>query len=133
MRKFLSSLLKQHDIGQGYGGFINTVSSTAMFVTFFNTLLLVPMAYVTWVKPWTEGKGIYLAFTSFVGLIALSGFIVLLIQYKLLTPSTFFFWNRQFWKHNNPIRQKLNEIEKKMDKRLKSIEEALERIEKEKC
>ena len=119
-------LLRQHDIGRWWGGFRTVASNTSMYITLFNMALLVPMAYVTWVAPWFLEREIVFPFGIFIGVIFFGGMSILLIEYKLLTPSGFSFWNDQWWRHNNPIKKKMN----KMDRRLKAIEEAIRRLDK---
>ena len=120
--KFIDLLLKQHDIGQWWGGFRSTVSSASLYITLFNTALLVPMAYVTWVQPWSVENGMNLSFWLFVLIILIAGILLLLFEYKFFTPSGFSFWTGQFWKHQNPIRKEF----KGLEKRLKKIEEMLQ-------
>ena len=134
MNKIIKAIIRQYDIGQWWGGFSNAFSNIAMFITLFNTLLIIPMAYVTWFTPWASGLGLVIPFTVFISVIFVVGIVMLLLGYKVLTPSGFVFWAAQFWKHNNPLRKKLNKIEKNQDnqdKRLSAIEETLNRIEKQ--
>jgi hypothetical protein len=51
------------------------------------------------------------------------GIIVLLLQYKVFTPSSFAFWASQFWEHgDNPIIKKMEDQDKRLDKMEKLLE-----------
>jgi hypothetical protein len=125
MIKISEALTKQHNIGIWWGALRNTVSNATMYLSLFNTAMIVPMAYVTWVQPWTARMGWDVSFALFLVIIAVLAVIVLLVEYKLFTPSNFAFWAEQFWKHgDNPISKKL-EVQ---DERLDRIEKMLMEI-----
>lgn len=98
-----------------------------MYITILNLVLLTVTAYGTTIAPWLQGKGLHLPFVLFLGVIFLGVVFVFAFEYKVSMPSIFSFWNDQWWKFDNPIRVKME----KLDKRLKKIEKALERIEKQ--
>lgn len=134
MGKILKFIFRQYNIGQGWGAFSQTFAQITAFITLFNTLLLIPTAYVTWFSPWAHDRGWVISFTSFFLVILVVSVITLFVGYKLLVPSSFSFWSSQFWKHQNPIKRKLDRMEKNQDnqnKRLKVIEGILKRIEKQ--
>lgn len=141
MKRITKAILRQYDIGKWWGGFSNALGNVAVFITIYNMILLTPIAYVTWLSPWLIGLGIKLPFWQFLLFIAICGCIVILVAYKLLTPSSFVFWSSQFWKHENPMKKQLDKIgrtqdkfgkiQENQDKRLGVIEEALKRIEKQ--
>ena len=113
-------------------------SGATMYVTFINLLLLAVTAYGTTVAPWMQGKGLNIPFVIFFAFILLIVLVVLGFEYKVAVPSNFIFWNDQWWRHDNPIRRKMNNMEKRLnekidksDARLVKIEEALKRIEKQ--
>jgi hypothetical protein len=124
LKKFIDLIFRQHNIGQWWGGLRSTISNTTMYLTLFNTALLVPMAYITWVNPWFTGLGINLTFIVFLVVVILSSIVVLLIEFKFLTPSSFDFWNEQWWLHRNLLRERL-------DIRDKEINEQYERLYKQ--
>jgi hypothetical protein len=90
-----------------------------MLITIYNMAMITPVAYVTVFQPWLNDAGVDLPFGMFCLFIGIVGLVTLLIQYKFLTPSTFSFWSDQFWEHDNPIKAKLEE----QDKRLAILEE----------
>jgi len=131
LRKIIGFIFRQYDVGQWWGALSQTLAQIMAFVTVFNTALLIPTAYVTWFSPWVLSTGLKITFTTFILIIFIVSVFVLLAGYKLLTPSSFAFWTAQFWKHRNPIKIKLDKIEKNQgnqDKRLKAIEEALREL-----
>lgn len=131
MKNLLKIILKQYDIGSWWGAFKSTVGSASLYLTMFNTVMLVPMAYVTWVSPWFLERGIIMPFWFFVMVLLVGGMFVLLIEYKLFTPSGFMFWSEQFWKHGNPLKDKMEEHDKRFDEqeeRMKRMEEMLEKL-----
>jgi hypothetical protein len=135
MKKFLSFIFRQYDIGQGWGAFSQTLAQITVFVTFFNTALLIPTAYVTWFAPWALGLGVVVPFTIFVSAIFIVGIPVLLVGYKVLTPSSFVFWNEQWYQHGNLLKERLdirdkeiNEQHERICKKIDSIETELKKL-----
>lgn len=116
MKKIFDFILKQHNIGIWWGGLRNTISNATMYLSLFNTAMIVPMAYVTWVQPWCEKMGWDFSFIWFLVVLFVMAVIVLLVEYKLFTPSNFEFWGEQFWKHgSNPMNERMDRLEKKVD------------------
>ena len=139
MNKIIKFIFIQYDIGAWWGAFKSTWNNAAAYMSIFNTAMIVPMAYVTWVAPLLQPMGIAIPFWIF-GMVLLVGVVVvLLLEYKLSIPSSQSFANKQFWKHDNPIRAEMNNIERRtmkklgeQDERLRRIEEILTRIEQAK-
>lgn len=126
MPKLLALIFKQYNIGIWWGGLRNTVSNATMYLSLFNTAMIVPMAYVTWVQPWTASMGIDVSFVTFLLIILVLAVIVLLVEYKLFTPSNFAFWADQFWKHgDNPIEKRMNAQDERLDRMEKTLQEIL--------
>jgi hypothetical protein len=129
MKKLLDLILKQHNVGIWWGALKNTISESSFVITVFNMVMLVPTFYVTVVSPWCTDNGITFPFWIMVAIVIGLGFIVLLVQYKVFTPSSFAFWSDQFWSHgDNPISKKQEE----QDERLNRIESKLDRLLNEK-
>ena len=132
MKTLIESIFKQYDIGPWWGALKSTIGSASLYLTIFNTAMIAPMAYVTWASPWLLQMGIAVPFWVFGVAILIGILIVLLYEYKLSTPSNFIFWNAQFWKHDNPIKAKMEEHDKRFDEQDEKIElmmQALKRIE----
>jgi ABC-type transport system involved in multi-copper enzyme maturation permease subunit len=124
MRKILGIVFKQYNIGSWWGAAKSTFGNASVYLTLFNALLLIPTAYVTWIAPWCLGMGFEFPFWLFAVVIIVVAGLVLLLEYKLFTPSGFQFWAEQFWVHENPMRKKIE----KMDNRIKNIEDLLEKL-----
>ena len=135
MRKLIALLFRQYGIGNWWGAFKNVAAGSSMYVTIINLVLIAVTAYGTTIAPWLQGQGLNIPFITFFGVLFMIVLIIFAFEYKLSIPSQFSFWNDQWWRHNNPIKRKMDKMDKKlkaigkMDKRLKGIEEALKRIE----
>ena len=131
MNKIIKAIIRQYDIGQWWGGFSNAFSNIAIFITLFNTVLLIPIAYVTWFTPWVSNLGLVIPFTVFISVIFVAGIVVLLIGYKVLIPSTFVFWNEQWWFHGNLLRGRLDIRDKEINEQYKRLYKQIDSIKAE--
>ncbi len=119
--KIREKIFKQYNIGIWWGALRNTVSNASMYLSLFNTAMLIPMAYVSWFQPWSADLGWNISFWAFILGIIILGIIVLLVEYKLFTPSNFEFWADQFWRHgDNPVSKRIDDLEVEI-KELKSM------------
>lgn len=125
IRRFRELIFRQHNIGNWWGAFKNVAAGATMYITIINLLLLTVTAYGTTIAPWMQGKGLNIPFVAFLGIMFLGVMLVFAFEYKVSMPSLFSFWNDQWWKHDNPIRRRMD----KMDKRLKKIEDVEKRLE----
>jgi hypothetical protein len=66
--------------------------------------------------------GFEFPFWLFAIVILVGAVCVLLMEYKLFTPSGFQFWSEQFWKHDNPMRKKIEEMDAKLEELVKNSE-----------
>ena len=126
------SLFEQKNIGQHWGIFTQTASQLSIFVAMINLLLLITTAYNTTLSKWFEIYGIPLSFWTFMGLIILLLVIVAALLYKFALPSFFSVLNEQAYKHDNPIRADIEQVQKTLDANLKAISNRLEKLEKKK-
>ena len=130
-RKILSIATRQYNIGNWWGGFKNVASSATIYITALNLILLAVTAYGTTIAPWMWRKGISMPFVVFLGIILLGILLVFAFEYKLSIPSIYSFWNEQWWRHDNPMRRKIEDMDKRM-KKMEKILKTLARIEKAK-
>lgn len=130
MKQIFSYIFKQYDIGQWWGAAKSTFANASIYMAIFNTAMIVPMAYVTWISPWLQLQGMSMPFWVFGGIILVGATVAMLFEYKLSLPSIISFGNEQNWKHDNPIRAKLNNIEKRMSERFDVQDERLKRMER---
>lgn len=124
--KIKTFILRQYSIGNWWGAFRNISTNVMSYVIFLNFILVAPIGYSMAVAPWLEARGVPMPLIVFMGIIMLGILLIFVLEYKLSIPSQYSFWNDQWWRHNNPIKDKMD----KMDKRLKAMEKTLERIEK---
>lgn len=124
MNKLLGRLFKQHQLGQLPGATKNVMSNTLVYVGYINFLLIVAIAYNTTFRDLLERYIPWLTFPMFVGVTIVIVGMAMLLEYKLMMPSAWHFQQKQLWQHQSPIRaelkriqQKLEEIERKIDKR----------------
>jgi hypothetical protein len=121
-RSVAKLLFKQYNIGSWWGAAKTTFGNASVYLTLFNALLLIPTAYVTWIAPWCLQVGFEFPFWLFAVVILIGAVCVLLMEYKLFTPSGFQFWSEQFWKHDNPMRKKIEEMDAKLEELVKKSE-----------
>lgn len=112
--------LPQFRTGSYIGAFMTTVSQSMIFLSIANTVMLMATFYNTssgtllrWF-PW-------LSFWVFLAIMVAGSAVVLLLTYTVYQPSYMEFFLTQSWKHNNPTRDKLME----MDRDIKAIKKAL--------
>lgn len=112
-------LLKQKKIGSWWGGVKQSTAQLTMYVTFINLLLIAVTAWNTTLSEWLAEFGIEIPFIVFALGILFILMAALLFEYKVSIPSFFSFWSAQFWEHDNPMRKKIEEIDKKLDELIK--------------
>ena len=105
----------------------------AQFVSFYFLILTAITAsgtfFYTVIKPWLKMTfDIDLGIFLFYGILGVGLVIVLLFEYKVTMPGWQATWNQQWWRHDNPMRQKFeanDEKQEKIEKDLKLIKKAL--------
>lgn len=130
MNPIVKFIFKQYNTGSGWGAFKSTWANAISYMSIFNTAMIAPMAYVTWISPWLQPMGISIPFWSFGAVILIGVVVVLLSEYKFSTPSQQAFANEQFWKHDNPMRVEMENAEKRTMDKLDKQDKKLDRIEK---
>jgi len=130
MSKLVNSIFQQYDIGSWWGAAKSTFSNAAIYMSIFNTAMIIPMAYITWISPWLQSFHISIPFWIFAVAVLVGGIAVMLFEYKVSTPSIYSFSNEQLWKHDNPMRNKLNNIEKRMSSRFDIQDERMDKLER---
>ena len=122
-------VFKQKNLGQQWGVFATLAGQLSIFIAMINLLLLITTTYNTTLRGWFQAYGIPLNFWTFVGLIALLLTIAASLLYKFALPSFFSFLNDQAYRHDNPIRQDIELVQKTLDNNLKEFKERLEKLE----
>lgn len=136
MKKVLSVLLKQHQLGQFPGAAKSVFGRSLVYVGYANFSMIAAMAYTTFSDPLVHYIP-WLTFRMFLGILVIGLLVVMLLDYKFMLPSEWNFMLKQQWRHVNPtraefkkLRDKLEEAGKKNDKAQGKIWDKLDNIEK---
>jgi len=122
MRKLLRLLLKQHQLGQLPGAVKHVFNSTLGYVGYINFSLIVAVAYNTTLRDPLQQYFPWLTFPMFIGVMVVVVGLAMLIEYKLMMPSSISFGLSQSWRHRNPVRTELEKINKRLEKIEKKLE-----------
>lgn len=109
MRNLLIKLFKQRKTNKTWGYFLQTISQLGMIAQLINmSLLIITTATVL------QTRGIMIP-VWLLGLVACSVILsAALVIFKMGVPSWFSAWNDQFYKHENPLRQDLENIKESL-------------------
>jgi len=122
-RKLASNIFRQHNVGVWWGGFKNVATSVMAYVTFLNLIFVAPVAYAMVVDPWLTEQGVTLPFSVFMGLLFLGIVLIFVLEFKVSIPSTYYFWNEQWWRHKNPMRKEMGNLKKQVKEIRKDLSE----------
>lgn len=123
---------EQKKISPFLGGLKELFSRVMFYAGIINFILIVVTAYHTSIKDITT-----IPFWAFFLTLIIGLFIAMVFEYIIVLPSSISFSNRQSYKHDNPIREDMNKILKKLDdieqktKKLDDIEQKIDGIENE--
>jgi len=123
VRRIISLLLHQHNVGAWWGGFKNVAGGAGIYITIINLMLITVTAYATTIAPWTQSKGLNISFIAFLGVILVVILLILAFEYKVSIPSTFQFTNIQWWQHKNPMRKEMVSLRKQLKGLKKDIDD----------
>jgi len=115
-------LSKQIKIGKWLGILQLLLNQVAPFFQYF---ILAFSGIAAWaaISRWVILKtGFNFPFWLFVVLIVFALFLAGFIQYKAGWPSYFSVWNWQWWSHNNPMKKRMDEQDKKINKILEILQ-----------
>jgi uncharacterized membrane protein YdbT with pleckstrin-like domain len=104
----------QYNIGKWWGRLLLAAGQISMLITLLTLGLAGIGAYPT-VKGWAAIIGWDIALWQFGLIIVIIIGISLVFAWMFGMKSYFNQWNDQFWNHDNPMRIKLEELEKKID------------------
>lgn len=107
----MKRLFRQLNIGRGLGGVLDTYQRSVSILSIFQYVAMIIVLYTTSVQPWLLIHFPQISFTIYILSAVVGGAIVMAIAYVIGAPSQFSYWNSQVWKHNNPLRDKLERIE----------------------
>ncbi len=118
-------VLKQYTIGPWLGGLKDLSSRTVFYMTPINLFMLAATTYHVTARDFIWQFAPWVNFWMFFSGLVLIVIGAMVIEYKVIFPSSVFFSNIQGYKHGNLIRRDLETIIreiKKIDVRLDAIE-----------
>lgn len=124
----LTEVFKQRQIGTllGLGKII--ISNISPYASWVSLVLIGVTSFYTTIGPLFREWGIPLPFWLFCVIIVLFLVGVSLLEWVFMLPSYYKASNVQSWDAGGPFRDKLEEMEKKMDKELTEIKKTLKEI-----
>lgn len=111
----IKHMIKQKYTGQAIGAGIDSIAKAAVFL---NGIMLVSnllILYSTTVEKYTP----WINFTVYAVFLILVIILILFAAWRYMLPSAYGFYNHQVWKHDNPMREAIERIEKKLDAHIK--------------
>ena len=111
MNRLLLKIIKQGDIDVWLGGAKELVMRTMFYITAINFLLIAVTAYHTTLRPYLP-----ISFWGFLAFLVVVVIIAMVIEYKIILPSSIAFLNAQVYKHRNPLVDDILEIKKKLER-----------------
>lgn len=110
------NMIKQKYTGQVIGGVIDSVSRAAIIL---NGIMLVSnllILYSTTVEKYTP----WISFTVYATCLSVLIILILYAAWRYILPSAYGFYNHQVWTHDNPMRDAILRIEKKLDQHIEN-------------
>ena len=129
LRSFLrQKVLRQYNVGPWLGALKDLSGRTMFYMTPINLFMLAATTYHVTAKAFIFQFAPWINFWIFFGGLILVAIVAMIIEFKVVFPSSVFFSNIQSYKHGNLIRQDLETIMReiqKIDGRLDTIESKL--------
>ena len=110
--KFWKSLTKQYKISGKIGGAKDLLMRTLFYVSIVNFILIAATAYHTTLRDIVNTWLPWFNFPIFLTVLVGGLLLMMILEYKIVLPSTWAFTNRQQYEHQNLIREQLDRIEK---------------------
>lgn len=112
-----NKIFKQTNIGNWWGAFRNLGSYVSFYITFINFFVLLINTYILGflVKanlPIPIWLVIVIVAFVFISLLV----IAMIFEHKYTVPSFMTYWNQQFWRHKNPLRDEIEKMQKQLDR-----------------
>lgn len=113
MRKSRVNLIKipeQKKVGPFWGGLKELIGRVMFYAGIINFILIMITAYHTSIKDIMP-----IPFWIFFLVLSVGLSILMIFEYIIILPSSISFSNRQSYKHDNPVRDDINKILKKLE------------------
>ena len=119
------NILRQYNVGPWLGALKDLSGRTMFYMTPINLFMLAATTYHVTAKAFISQFAPWINFWVFFGVLVLVAIVAMVVEFKVVFPSSVFFSNIQSYKHGNLIRQDLESIMRevqKIDGRLDAIE-----------
>lgn len=107
-------MIKQKYTGQVIGGITDTYARAAILMNVYIVGSNILILYSTVVAKYTPGIG----FTVYIITMMLGILFVLFVSWRYVLPSSYGFYNHQVWRHDNPMRKAIEQIQATVDMRM---------------
>jgi len=107
-----SRLTNQYKVSGKIGGLKDLLGRTLFYVSIINFILIAVTAYHTTLRDTLLSWFPWLNFSIFLGVLVVGLLLMMILEYKIVLPSTWAFTNKQQYEHQSLIRKQLDGIEK---------------------
>lgn len=107
-------ILKQRNIGTFLGMAKIVIGNVSPYVNWVSLALVGIMSFYTTLSPLFSSWGIQFPFWMFILLLVFIIIVLMIVEWIFVLPSVFGASNRQAWEHENPMREKLESMEKEI-------------------
>lgn len=121
--KLWAKITRQHNPGYQIGGIKDLLIRVLFYVSGINFVLLAATAYHTTLREPIHQWMPWFTFPMFLGILVVLVSLSMVLEYKLVLPSTMAYLNLQQYKHQNPIKAQLDRIEATLAKMQKDTAE----------
>lgn len=98
--------------GSYIGGLLETYNRAASIIGIVQFLSVMVVLYTTTARPIMDRYLPWFTFPMYIVTLLVGVILLMVVVQLVVMPSAYTFFNRQFWSWNNPMRTKLEEIEK---------------------
>ena len=107
---FNEYILRQYSIGPWLGAFKDLINRTMFYMTPINLFMLAATTYYVTARDFIWQYAPWVNFWMFFATFVFAGFCAMVIEYKVIFPSSITFSNVQGYKHGNLLRRDLDVI-----------------------
>ncbi len=112
---------RQHYTGSAIGGFLDTYQRSVGILSIIQYIAMIIVLYTTSARDFLVIHFPWINFTVYMVIAFMLGAVVMLGAYKIAGPSMYGWWNQQIWKHDNPMRIKLEHMERNQKKIMEKL------------
>jgi uncharacterized membrane protein len=112
MKQKFKYIPKQFYTGQFIGAILDSYQRAASVINAIQFLVIIIMFYNTSALPFLQVHAPWVNFSIYMVFVVLMVVMIMVSTFMIAIPSSYGFFNNQVWEHNNPMRRKLEKIEK---------------------